>query len=31
LVMTLTGGTNGKVEVDGLPGGKYEVEMVSEG
>jgi hypothetical protein len=31
LVMTLMGGTNGKVEVDGLPGGKYEVEMISEG
>jgi hypothetical protein len=30
LVVTLTGGTNGKVEVDGLPGGKYEVEMVSK-
>ena len=30
LVVTLTSGTNGKVEVDGLPGAKYEVEMVSK-
>jgi hypothetical protein len=30
LVATLTGGANEKVEVDGLPEGKYEVEMVSK-
>ena len=30
-VVTLMGGASGKVEVDGLPGGRYEVEMVSKG
>jgi hypothetical protein len=29
LVVTLMGGASGKVEIDGLPGGKYEVQMVS--
>jgi hypothetical protein len=30
LVVTLTGRSSGRVEVDGLPGGKYEVQMVSK-
>jgi hypothetical protein len=30
LVVTLNGGSSGRVEVDGLPGGKYEVQMVSK-
>jgi hypothetical protein len=30
LVVALTGGSSGRVEVDGLPGGKYEVQMVSK-
>ena len=31
LVVTLTGGSSGRVELDGLPGGTYEVQMLSNG
>jgi hypothetical protein len=30
LVLTLMGGASGRVEIDGLPGGNYEVQMVSK-